>query len=42
MKTIYDHDRLIARFAASNADVRMFFEESNECRCTEWLKQSAP
>ena len=42
MKTIYDHDRLIARFAAPNADARVFFEKSSECSCTEWLRRSAP
>jgi hypothetical protein len=41
MKTIYDHDRLIARFATSNTDVRVFFEKSSECSCTERLRGPA-
>jgi hypothetical protein len=42
MKTIYDHDRLIMRVAASDAGARVFFEKSSERSCTERLGRSAP
>lgn len=42
MKTIYNHNRLIVRFAAtSNADARVFLEKSSECSSAERLRRSA-